>query len=222
MHVGHLRSTVIGDCLSKIFEFLGHDVLRLNHIGDWGTSFGMLIAYLKETHPEILNKQQKTDLSHLASWYKLAKARFDVDDAFKLRSQQEVVSLQGGDSSALNAWKIICDISRSAYSEVYEILDIRIIDRGESYYNAMLSDVVKDLEQKNLIVESEGAKCVFFDGFIKRDGEPLPLMIQKFDGGYNYATTDIAAIRQRVDEEHADHIIYITDAGQSLHFQMVF
>lgn len=221
MHVGHLRSTIIGDCLARLFEFLGHDVLRLNHIGDWGTAFGMLIAYMKEHVPQVIEGKQKTDLPHLMEWYRASKKCFDDDAAFKKRAQLEVVALQGGDPKSLDAWSIICDISRKAYQEIYDILDVKITERGESYYNPMLANVVADLEKKGLITISDGAKCIFLEGFQNRAGETLPLMVQKSDGGYNYDTTDMAAIRQRVQEEKADRIIYVVDAGQGTHFQMI-
>lgn len=222
MHVGHLRSTIIGDCLARLFEFLGHDVLRLNHIGDWGTAFGMLITYMKQEVPRVLKGEEDTDLSHLMTWYRASKKCFDEDPAFKKRSQLEVVALQGGDKDALKAWGIICDISRKAYQEIYDLLDIRINERGESFYNPMLSDVIADLEKKGLIQISEGAKCIFLEGFQNREGQMLPIIMQKSDGGYNYDTTDMAALRHRVEIEKADRIIYVVDAGQGLHFQMLF
>lgn len=222
MHVGHLRSTIIGDCLARLFEFLGHDVLRLNHIGDWGTSFGMLIAYMKEAVPEIISGGQTTDLQHLMAYYKASKARFDAEPEFKKRSQREVVELQSGNSDSLRAWQVICDISQKAYQQIYDLLDIKLVDRGESYYNPMLADVVADLESKGLVTLSDGAKCIFLEGFYNREGEPLPLMIQKADGGYNYDTTDMAAIRHRIMDEKGDRLIYVTDAGQSTHFQQIF
>lgn len=222
MQVWHLRSTIIGDCLARLFEFLGYDVLRLNHVGDWGTAFGMLIAYMKEEAPGVLNGTQKTDLSHLVVWYKAAKKRFDEDPEFKKRGQKEVVAIQSGDPNSLHAWEIICDISRKAYQEVYDLLNVTIIERGESFYNPMLNDIVADLENKGLITISDGAKCIFLDGFTNREGDRLPLMVQKSDGGFNYAATDMAAIRHRIQEEKGDRLIYITDAGQAMHFQMVF
>lgn len=222
MHVGHLRSTIIGDCLARTFEFLGYDVLRLNHIGDWGTAFGMLILYMKTKAPEVLKGTEKTDLSTLVGWYKQSKKQFDEDVDFKKAAQLEVVALQNGHQSSLKAWEIICEISRKAYQEIYDLLDVKIIERGESFYNPMLSDTVKDLEAKGLVTVSNGAKCIFMEGFTNRDGEPLPLMIQKSDGGYNYDTTDMAAIRQRIEIEKGDRLIYVTDAGQSTHFQMIF
>lgn len=221
LHVGHLRSTIIGDSLARLFEFLGHDVLRLNHVGDWGTAFGMLIAYMKEGVPDVLKGTQKTDLSYLVAWYKASKQRFDSDEAFKQRSRLEVVKLQGGDPECLAAWKTICDISREAYQEIYDLLDIKLVERGESFYNPMLADVVADLESKGMVEVSDGAKCVFLEGFQNREGDRLPLMVQKSDGGYNYDTTDMAAIRHRFQVEKADRVICVTDAGQATHFDMV-
>ncbi len=222
MHVGHLRSTIIGDCLARLFEFLGDAVLRLNHIGDWGTAFGMLIAYMKQTAPDVLDGKVSTDLTHLVAWYKESKARFDADPEFKKASQREVVALQSGDPQSLKAWNIICAISRKAYQEIYDLLDIHLVERGESFYNPLLPGIVKDLEAKRLVAVSDGAKCVFLEGFLNREGEPLPLMIQKSDGGYNYDTTDMATIRHRIDVEKAKRIIIVTDAGQATHFRMIF
>lgn len=222
MHVGHLRSTIIGDSLSRVFEFLGDDVVRLNHIGDWGTAFGMLIAYMKEQAPEVLKGKENTDLTHLVTWYKAAKQQFDTDPEFKKKSQLEVVALQSGDKEALKAWEIICDISRRAYQEIYDLLDISLIERGESFYNDILADTVADLEKKGLVTESQGAKCIFLEGFQNREGDNLPLMVQKSDGGYNYDTTDMAAIRHRIEDEKGNRLIYVTDAGQAQHFKMIF
>lgn len=222
MHVGHLRSTIIGDCLARTFEFLGHEVVRINHVGDWGTSFGMLIAYLKQDAKETLKHIKEAQLGDLVSCYKRAKQRFDEDPAFKKESQLEVVKLQSGEAEAVSIWEAICDVSRKAFQEIYDLLGISLIERGESFYNPQLPEVVSDLEKKGLVTLSEGAKCIFFEGFLNRDGEPLPLMIQKSDGGYNYDTTDMAAIRHRIDVEKADRLIYVTDAGQATHFQMIF
>ncbi len=222
MHVGHLRSTIIGDCLCRLFEFLGHDVIRLNHLGDWGTAFGMLIAYMKKEAPEVLTGEQKTDLTHLVAWYRASKKRFDEDLHFKRASQLEVVALQQGEPEARHAWEIICEISRKAYQEIYDWLDIKLIDRGESFYNPFLADIVADLECKGLVKISDGAKCIFLEGFQNREGELLPLMVQKSDGGYNYDTTDMAAIHYRITQEKGERLIYVTDAGQSTHFQMIF
>lgn len=222
MHVGHLRSTIIGDCLARLFEFLGYDVLRINHIGDWGTAFGMLIAYMKAQAPQVLQGEEKTDLTHLVAWYKASKQHFDNDPEFKKTAQMEVVALQQGNPETLKAWELICDISRKAYQEIYDLLDINIIERGESFYNPMLADIVADLTSKGLVTISDGAKCIFLEGFQNRDGNSLPLMVQKSDGGYNYDTTDMAAIHHRLTVEKADRLIYVTDAGQSQHFRMIF
>lgn len=222
LHVGHLRSTIIGDSLARIFSFLGADVLRLNHIGDWGTQFGMLIRFLQKDHPAVLSGQEPTDLTHLMGWYKESKKRFDEDPVFKKESQAQVVKLQGGDPDSLSAWRMICQISSKAFQEIYDLLDVQIQERGESFYNEFLPGVVLDLERKGLITVSDGAKCVFLDGMIGRDGTPLPMIIQKSDAGYNYETTDMAALRHRIDIEKAERIIILTDAGQALHFQMVF
>lgn len=222
MHVGHLRSTIIGECLARLFEFLGHDVVRHNHIGDWGTAFGMLIAYMKKEAPQVLTGQQKTDLTHLVAWYKASKKRFDEDLNFKKQAQLEVVSLQQGQKEARIGWEIICDISRKAYQEIYQLLNVHLIERGESFYNPYLVEIVADLEKKGLVQISDGAKCIFLEGFQNREGDPLPLMIQKSDGGYNYDTTDMATIYHRIKIELGKRLIYVTDAGQSTHFQMIF
>jgi arginyl-tRNA synthetase len=222
LHVGHIRSTIIGDCLARLFEFLGQDVLRLNHLGDWGTQFGMLIAYMKESCPAVLRGEEPTDLESLMKWYKAAKKRFDEDPSFKTRAQKEVVSLQSGDAHAMQAWKLICEVSRQGFQEIYNLMDVHLIERGESFYNPYLKEVVEELDRKKLVTLSDGAKCIFLEGFQNREGEPLPLMIQKSDGGYNYDTTDLAAIRHRIYVEKADRIIIVVDAGQSLHFEMVF
>ena len=222
LHVGHIRSTIIGDCLSRLFEFQGHDVLRLNHIGDWGTQFGMLITYMKECAPQVLAGTETANLDTLMTWYKAAKKRFDADPEFQKQSQLQVVQLQSGDPAALHAWKIICHVSQLGFEEIYKLLNVQIMSRGESFYNPMLKTVVKELEDKGLVQISNGAKCIFLDGFKNREGDPLPLMVQKSDGGFNYDTTDMAAIHHRIFVEQADRIIIVTDNGQSLHFQLVF
>jgi arginyl-tRNA synthetase len=222
LHVGHLRSTIIGDCIARLFEFLGYDVLRLNHIGDWGTQFGMLIAYMKSVVPDVLRREKQTDLAQLMEWYKASKKRFDEDPTFKKQSQLEVVRLQSGEKEAIDAWHLICEISRIGYQEIYDLLNVRITERGESFYNPYLKAIVHELDSKGLIQISDGAKCIFLEGFKNREGDPLPLMVQKSDGGYNYDTTDLAAIRYRIFEDQAERIIYVTDVGQSLHFEMIF
>ena len=222
LHVGHLRSTIIGDSLARLFEFLGHDVLRLNHVGDWGTAFGMLIAYLKLEKPQVLSGKEETDLIHLVEWYKASKQRFDEDEEFKTQSREEVVKLQSGNAESLQAWRTICDISRKAYQEIYDLLNVEIEERGESFYNPLLPELIEDLTHRDLITVSDGAKCIFLEGFLNREGDPLPLMVQKSDGGFNYDTTDMAAMRYRCDVDKADRIIIITDAGQSTHFAMIY
>ena len=222
LHVGHIRSTIIGDCLARLFEFLEQDVLRLNHIGDWGTQFGMLITYMKEHAPAVLEGKEPTELDSLMRWYRAAKKEFDANPDFKKRAQLQVVQLQAGEKEALHAWKIICEISRKGFQEIYDLMGVKIGERGESFYNPYLKDIVQELEQKGLIEISDGAKCIFLEGFQNREGQSLPLMVQKSDGGYNYDTTDLAAIRYRIFVDKADRIIYVTDVGQSLHFQMVF
>jgi arginyl-tRNA synthetase len=222
MHVGHLRSTIIGDAIARVLEFRGYDVLRLNHVGDWGTQFGMLITYLKEVYPDALTTADVLDLGDLVSFYKQAKVRFDSDDNFKKIAQQAVVKLQAGDPDNLKAWKLLCEQSRREFQVIYQLLDINLIERGESFYNPFLPAVVSELEDTGLLTEDDGAKCVFLDGFSNKDGNPLPLIIQKSDGGYNYATTDLAALKYRINTDQANRIIYVTDAGQSNHFTQFF
>jgi arginyl-tRNA synthetase len=222
MHVGHLRSTIIGDCIARILEFRGHDVLRLNHIGDWGTQFGMLIAYLREAYPEALTTADALDLGDLVALYKKAKIRFDEDEQFKEIARQEVVKLQTGEADSRHAWQLLCNQSRREFQLLYDLLDIKLTERGESFYNPFLPAVVEDLEKIGLLQEDAGARCVFLDGFSNKEGNPLPLIVQKSDGGYNYATTDLAALRYRLQEDKADRIIYVTDAGQANHFAQVF
>lgn len=221
LHVGHLRSTIIGESLARFFEFLGHDVLRLNHVGNWGTQFGMLITYLKEHVPEVLSGKQKTDLPALMNWYRESKKTFDADPEFKKRSQLEVVKLQSKEKDTYAAWEMICEISRRAYQEIYKLLDVSIQARGESTYNDDLPKIVEMLEKKNLVTVSDGAKCIFLDGYKNQDGSPQPMIIQKSDGGYNYSTTDMTAMYQRIHEEKANRIIVITDSGQRHHFHMI-
>jgi arginyl-tRNA synthetase len=222
MHVGHLRSTIIGDSIARILEFRGYDVLRLNHVGDWGTQFGMLIAYLREVHPNALTTAEALDIGDLVNFYKQAKVRFDSDEIFKETARQEVVKLQSGDTESRQAWQLLCEQSRKEFQVIYNILDIKLTERGESFYNPFLEDVVKDLKTIGLLEESDGAQCVFLDGYTNKDGTPLPLIVQKSDGAFNYATTDLAAIRYRIERDKAERIIYVTDAGQANHFAQVF
>jgi arginyl-tRNA synthetase len=222
MHVGHLRSTILGDCIARVLEFRGHDVLRLNHVGDWGTQFGMLILYLREAYPQALTTADALDLGDLVVLYKQAKQRFDTDPQFQDAARQEVVKLQAQDPDTIKAWNLLCDQSRREFQVIYDRLNVKLTERGESFYNPYLAAVVEDLRATGLLVESDGAQCVFLDGYTNRDGDPLPLIVQKTDGGYNYVTTDLAAIRYRIQTDTADRIIYITDAGQADHFAQVF
>ncbi len=222
MHVGHLRSTIIGDCIARILEFRGHDVLRLNHVGDWGTQFGMLIAYLREGLPEALTTADALDLGDLVALYRKAKKRFDQDRGFRETSRQEVVKLQAGAEDSRHAWQLLCDQSRREFQIIYDLLDVKLTERGESFYNPLLAGVIEELEKRSLLEEDAGAKCVFLEGFTNKAGDPLPLIVQKSDGGYNYATTDLAALGYRIQQDRAERIIYVTDAGQSNHFAQVF
>ena len=218
MHVGHLRSTIIGDSIARVLEFQGHEVLRLNHVGDWGTQFGMLITYLREVYPEALTTADALVLGDLVEFYRQAKVRFDQDETFKKTSRQEVVRLQAGAEDSRRAWQLLCEQSRREFQLIYDDLGIKLTERGESFYNQFLPQIVEELDKIGLLVENQGAKCVFLEGFTNKEGEPLPLIVQKSDGGYNYATTDLAALRHRIETEKATRIIYVTDAGQSNHF----
>ncbi len=226
MHVGHLRSTIIGDTISRILELRGYKVLRLNHVGDWGTQFGMLITHLKDIYPETRNDFRNINLGDLVKFYKASKKRFDDDNDFKERARIEVVKLQNGDKDSLRAWKLLCEQSRLEFDKIYKILNIEIIERGESFYNPYLQSVVEDLKKKGILIEDKGAKCVFLEGINNKEGNSLPLIIQKKDGGFNYATTDLAALRYRFNKtpegDGAIRIIYVTDQGQSNHFEGVF
>ncbi|HAE05706.1 arginine--tRNA ligase [Richelia intracellularis] len=222
MHVGHLRSTIIGDCIARVLEFRGHNVLRLNHVGDWGTQFGMLITYLREKYPEALTTENALDIGDLVSFYKKAKQRFDTDEDFQKSARHEVLKLQAGEKNTNHAWKLLCEQSRQEFKVIYNLLDIQLQERGESFYNSFLPAVVLDLEASQLLELNQGANVVFLEGFTNRQGEPLPLIIQKSDGGYNYATTDLAAVRYRIQLDKAKRIIYVTDSGQANHFAGVF
>ncbi len=226
MHVGHLRSTIIGDSISKIFELRGYIVLRLNHIGDWGTQFGMLITQLKDLYSNNLKGIDTIKISDLVEFYKDSKKRFDNEIEFQNRSREEVVKLQNGDKESIGAWKLLCNQSRKEFNEIYKTLNIKIKERGESFYNPFLKLIIEDLNYKKILVEDQGAKCVFLDGMTNKEGNPLPLIIQKKDGGFNYATTDLAALKYRFNKEpdgdNANRIIYVTDHGQSNHFTGVF
>jgi arginyl-tRNA synthetase len=224
MHVGHLRSTIIGDSLCRLLEFQGHHVIRQNHIGDWGTQFGMLIAFLLENDPTV-GTGGDIEIEDLEQFYRSAKARFDEDPTFADTARQAVVTLQTGDAQSVAVWQRIVDESRRHYQPVYELLSVRLTqenERGESFYNDLLAPVVKDLKDKGLAQVSDGATCVFPKGFKNKEGDPMPFIVQKSDGGFLYATTDCSALRYRVSELKADRIVYVTDSRQKLHFDMLF
>lgn len=222
MHVGHVRSTVLGDSLARVLEALGHRVVRQNHVGDWGTPFGMLIEHLLDLGEEAALATSITDLD---AFYKQARAKFDGDPAFAERSRQRVVSLQAGDAQTLTLWKRFTDASKRYFGAVYDKLGVSLKDEhivGESFYNPMLAEVVSDLEAKGLAETSDGAVCVFPDGFTNKEGARLPLIVRKGDGGYGYATTDLAAIRHRTQALGATRLLYVVGAPQQQHFAMVF
>jgi arginyl-tRNA synthetase len=223
MHVGHLRTTIVGDAIARALDFAGHRVIRDNHVGDWGTQFGTLIEYLHdvgEDSPEAA--LQRTDPN---AFYQAARRKFDSDPGFAERARKRVVDLQGGDPDTLRLWQEYVDLSMDYLHRIYGRLGVTLTDadiRGESFYNDMLADTVANLEAEGLAVHSDGALCAFPPGFTGREGRPLPLIIRKSDGGYNYATTDLATIRYRIDELHCDRAIYVVGSDQTLHFQMVF
>jgi arginyl-tRNA synthetase len=215
MHVGHLRSTIIGDAISRVIEFQGNDVIRQNHIGDWGTQFGMLIQHLTSSVAD-----SASSIDDLEGFYRLAKKRFDEDSSFQAQSRERVVQLQSGRPEEIRCWQTIVVETRRHYQPLYQRLNAKLRqehERGESFYNGFLADVVKELRDKEIAVESEGAVVVFVDG-----PEKSPLIIQKSDGGYLYGTTDLAAIRFRITELHANRIIYTHDSRQAQHFRQVF
>lgn len=223
MHVGHLRGTIIGDCLVRVLERLGHEVIRQNHVGDWGTQFGMLIAYMNELRPE--QGDLPTQLADLETFYRAAKERFDSDPVFAENSRASVVKLQTGDPEYLEIWKTFIDESLQHCHTVYEKLGVSLSRenlKAESFYNSELENIVKILEEKSLLSISDGAKCVFLPQFTGKDGELLPVIVQKSDGGFLYATTDLAAIKYRSFELDVARSLYVVDARQSLHFQQVF
>jgi arginyl-tRNA synthetase len=240
MHVGHLRSTIIGDCICRIIECLGHKVIRQNHIGDWGTHFGMLVAKFDEdtreaerytdaplTEDELRLPAEETGfpLVLFEDLYKQAKQRYDSDIQFEKAAKEAVVRLHNHDPQYTKLWTIIVNESRSHYQAIYDTLGVNLNEqheRGESTYNDMLPLVVSDLQKKGIAETSDDAICVFPKGFKNKEGEPLPFIIQKSDGAYLYATTDLAALRYRVNELKADAIVYVTDSRQKLHFEMLF
>jgi arginyl-tRNA synthetase len=220
MHVGHLRSTVIGDAIVRTLEFAGHDLIRMNHLGDWGTQFGMLTQHMLDT-----NTEHVTDFEALGTLYREAKARFDDDPAFADSARRRVVALQAGDPATLALWQDLVDVSLAHINHLYGQLDVTLTDEdvtGESFYNDRLVGTVTALLEAGVAVESDGAVVVFSDQFKNADGTPAALIVRKSDGGFGYGATDLASLRYRIDDLGADRLIYITDARQSQHFQMVF
>ncbi len=224
MHVGHLRSSIIGDAMARVLEFVGHTVIRQNHVGDWGTQFGMLLAYM-----DTLSVGDQVDvtekLADLEAFYRQAKAKFDQDPEFADASRRAVVELQGGNEHYLALWQRFVSTSLSHCQAVYDRLNVTLGPEnvyGESQYNGDLPKVVADLEEAGLLTESDGAQCVFLDEFKGKDDEPLPVIVRKSDGGYLYATTDLAAMRYRARHLGAKRILYVTDSRQALHFAQVF
>ncbi len=219
MHVGHLRSTIIGDGVANVLEFLGDTVIRQNHVGDWGTQFGMLLAYLQE------KPATSDELSDLENFYRAAKQRFDESEEFAERARGLVVKLQAGDADCMALWTRFNEISLSHCQKIYELLNVKLTPadvKGESAYNDDLANVVSDLKASGLLVESNGAQCVFLEEFRTAEDTPLPVIVQKAGGGYLYATTDLAAIRYRSKTLKADRVLYFVDQRQALHFQQVF
>jgi len=232
MHVGHLRGTIIGDCLVRVLEAVGHDVVRQNHVGDWGTQFGMLIAHMESLRTESLGEQNgsvdaevSVQLSDLESFYRQAKTRFDQEPGFADLARSYVVKLQAGDEACLAAWQLFITESLRHCEDIYALLGVTLKPsdlKPESFYNNVLADIVNALDEAGLLTVSEGARCVFLDEFKGKEGTPIPAIVQKSDGGYLYATTDLAALRYRGQTLQADRILYVVDARQSLHFQQVF
>jgi arginyl-tRNA synthetase len=223
MHVGHLRSTIIGDAIVRVLEFGGQRVIRQNHIGDWGTQFGMMIEY--QIEHDLLEPVDGDDIGELNRMYQAARKEFDSDPAFADRARLRVVKLQAGDPETLAKWEALVAISKRYFGEIYDLLEVKLEPQdavGESFYNPMLPEIARDLEDRGIAVRSDGALCVFLKDVVGGRFADTPLIIQKSDGGFGYAATDIAAIRYRVGTLGAKRIIYVVDARQSLHFKMVF
>ena len=221
MHVGHLRSSIIGDSIARILGFLGHTVIRQNHVGDWGTQFGMLVAYMVEQQQHNAEFQ----LSDLEQFYRSAKVRFDEDPAFADTAREYVVKLQGGDETVLALWKQFVEISLHHAQNVYDTLGLLLTPddvAGESIYNNDLHNVINELSEKGLAVDDDGAKVVFLDEFKNQDGDPAAFIVQKQGGGFLYSTTDLACVRYRVGKLKADRLLYVVDTRQKLHFEQLF
>jgi arginyl-tRNA synthetase len=223
MHVGHLRTTIVGDAVVRVLEYLGNNVIRANHLGDWGTQFGLLLEHLLDVGEEAANAQLAA--GEINEFYKAANAKFKSDPSFAERARRRVVALQAGDPETLRLWNMLIGDSKKYYNSVYTRLGVTLTDADlypESFYNPMLASVCAELEADGIAVMSDGALCAFPPGFTGRDGSPLPLILRKSDGGYGYATTDMAAIRYRVRDLQVSRIIYVVGAEQAQHFEMVF
>jgi arginyl-tRNA synthetase len=223
MHVGHLRTTIVGDAVVRVLEYLGHEVVRANHIGDWGTQFGILLEHLLDVGEDTANVQLAA--GEINAFYQAANAKFKADPSFAERSRLRVVALQAGDGETLRLWTTLISDTEKYYNSIYARLRVTLTDADlapESFYNPMLADVCDELQAEGVAVISDGALCAFPPGFTGRDGAPLPLILRKSDGGYGYATTDMAAIRYRTRDLHANRIIYVVGAEQAQHFDMVF
>jgi arginyl-tRNA synthetase len=223
MHVGHLRTTIVGDALARLLEFAGHHVIRDNHVGDWGTPYGMLIEHLLDVGED--SREAGLLATDPNAFYQDARAKFDTGEEFAQRSRQRVVKLQGGDEATLRLWRGLVELSKDYLHRMYAELGVTLTDadiRGESFYHPMLGDVCDELAATGVAVVSNGALCAFPPGFAGREGEPLPVIVRKRDGGYNYSTSDLATVRYRVRDLHADRAIYVVGSAQALHFRMVF
>ncbi len=227
MHVGHLRSTIIGDSISRVLELLGHKVIRQNHVGDWGTQFGMLLTYMSELKQESseLNSELEVQLADLEKFYQAAKIRFDEDETFAAQARENVVKLQAGDVEFLKLWQQFIDTSLNHCDEIYQILNVKLTRDDvapESQYNDDLANVIIDLDKTGLLSENQGAQCVFLDEFKGKEDSIIPMIVQKSDGGYLYATTDLAALRYRHNQLGMTRGLYLVDARQSLHLKQVY
>ena len=223
MHVGHLRSTIIGDAIARVLDMLGHRVVRQNHLGDWGTPFGMLIEHLVDLGEQ--EAAHELSVGDLDGFYRQAQAKFQGDPGFAERARRRVVALQGGDDGTLALWRLLVEESKRYFASVYERLGVTLSEADlcpESFYNPMLDEVAAELETKGLARMDAGALCAFPPGFVGRGGEPLPLIVRKGDGGYGYAATDLAAVRYRTRELGASRLVYVVGAPQSQHLSMVF
>ena len=223
MHVGHLRSTIIGDAAVRLLEWQGHTIIRQNHIGEWGTPFGMLVEHLLDIGES--EAAHELSVGDLNGFYRAARVKFDADETFKDRARKRVVLLQSGDETTLRLWKTLVDESKKYFMTVYGMLGVRLTEDdffGESYYNDQLQSVVDELDELGLLRESDGAQCVFPDGYKNRSGDPLPIIVKKGDGGFGYGATDLATIRHRLRNLHATRLLYVVGLPQHQHLAMIY